>query len=173
MKNGDVMWREILAKFKRYPAQEKVVRLILERGFQVSERGRVVSGGIEIPHAQIAKELDVDRRVVDTTAAAIVEDEVLWKIFKNVRSMTFLAEVAPVMGLGVIEITPVDAAQTGLLGEVASAVAEYGLSIRQAVSDDPFFVEQPKLTIITEAKIPGDLVRLLMDIRGVRRVTVY
>jgi hypothetical protein len=167
------MWREILAKFKRYPAQEKVVRLILERGFQVSERGRVVSGGIEIPHAQIAKELDVDRRVVDTTAAAIVEDEVLWKIFKNVRSMTFLAEVAPVMGLGVIEITPVDAAQTGLLGEVASAVAEYGLSIRQAVSDDPFFVEQPKLTIITEAKIPGDLVRLLMDIRGVRRVTVY
>jgi predicted regulator of amino acid metabolism with ACT domain len=167
------MWREILAKFKRYPAQEKVVRLILERGFQVSERGRVVSGGIEIPHAQIAKELEVDRRVVDTTAAAIVEDEDLWKIFKNVRSMTFLADVAPVVGLGVIEITPVDAAQTGLLGEVASAVARYGLSIRQAVSDDPFFVEQPKLTIITEAKIPGDLVRLLMDINGVRRVTVY
>jgi predicted regulator of amino acid metabolism with ACT domain len=167
------MWREILAKFKRYPAQEKVVRLILERGFQVSERGRVVSGGIEIPHAQIAKELDVDRRVVDTTAAAIVEDEELWKIFKNVRSMTFLADVAPVVGLGVIEITPVNAVQTGLLGEVASAVAEYGLSIRQAVSDDPFFVEQPKLTIITEAKIPGELVRLLMDINGVRRVTVY
>jgi len=167
------MWREILAKFKRYPAQEKVVRLILERGFQVNERGRVVSGGIEIPHAQIAKELDVDRRVVDTTAAAIVEDEELWKIFKNVRSLTFLADVAPVVGLGVIEITPVNAAQTGLLGEVASAVARYGLSIRQAVSDDPFFVEQPKLTIITEAKIPGELVRLLMDINGVKRVTVY
>lgn len=167
------MWREILAKFKRYPAQEKVVRLILERGFQVSERGRVVSGGIEIPHAQIAKELDVDRRVVDTTAAAIVEDEELWKIFKNVRSMPFLADVAPVVGLGVIEITPVNAAQTGLLGDVASAVAEYGLSIRQAVSDDPFFVEQPKLTIITEAKIPGELVQLLMDIDGVKRVTVY
>jgi len=56
---------------------------------------------------------------------------------------------------------------------VASAVAGYGLSIRQAVSDDPYFVERPKLTIITEAKIPGDLVRLLMDINGVRRVTVY
>ncbi|UEC43257.1 MAG: hypothetical protein METHAR1v1_1240014 [Methanothrix sp.] len=167
------MWREILDKFKRYPAQEKVVRLILERGFQVSERGRVVSGGIEIPHAQIAQELEVDRRVVDTTASAIVEDELLWKIFKNVRPMTFLPEVAPVMGLGVIEITPVDAAQTGLLGEVASAVAGYGLSIRQAVSDDPYFVERPKLTIITEAKIPGDLVRILMDIQGVRRVTVY
>jgi predicted regulator of amino acid metabolism with ACT domain len=167
------MWQEILDKFRRYPAQEKVIRLILQRGLQVSERGRVVSGEIEIPHAQIAKELNVDRRVVDTTAQAIREDEDLWKIFRNVRSMTFLGEVAPVLGLGVIEITPVNAAKTGLLGDVASAVARYGISIRQAVSDDPYFVENPRLTIITEGKIPGELVRILMDIDGVRRVTVY
>jgi predicted regulator of amino acid metabolism with ACT domain len=167
------MWQEILNKFKRFPAQEKVIRLILQRGFQVNDRSRVVSGAIEIPHAQIAKELDVDRRVVDTTAMAIREDEGLWKIFRNVRSMTFLGEVAPILGLGVIEIIPVNAAKTGLLGDVASAVARTGLSIRQAVSDDPYFVEDPKLTIITEGKIPGDLVGLLMEIDGVRRVTVY
>jgi predicted regulator of amino acid metabolism with ACT domain len=167
------MWREILDKFRRLPAQEKVIRLILQRGFQVNEQGRVVSGGIEIAHAQIARELDVDRRVVDTTAIAIREDEELYKIFKNVRSMTFLGELAPVLGLGVIEITPVNAAKTGILGNVASAVARYGLSIRQAVSDDPYFVEDPKLTIITEGKIPGDLVRLLMEMDGVKRVTVY
>lgn len=167
------MWREILEKFRRFPAQEKVIRLILQRGFQVNESGRVVSGGIEIPHAQIAKELDVDRRVVDTTATAIREDEALWKVFRNVRSTTFLGDVAPVLGLGVIEITPVDAAKTGILGNVASAVASHGLSIRQAVSDDPFFVENPKLTIITEGKIPGDLVKVLMEMEGVKRVTVY
>ncbi|MCX6668795.1 MAG: amino acid-binding protein [Methanothrix sp.] len=167
------MWQEILNKFKRFPAQEKVVRLILQRGFQINDKARVVSGDIEIPHAQIARELGVDRRVVDTTAMAIREDETLWKIFHNVRSMTFLAEVAPVLGLGVIEITPVNATKTGLLGDVASAVASYGISIRQAVSDDPYFVESPKLTIITEGKIPGELVRMLMEIDGVRRVTVY
>ncbi len=167
------MWQQILDKFRRYPAQEKVIRLILARGFQINDRGRVVSGEIEIPHAQIAKELDVDRRVVDTTATSVREDEQLWKVFRNVRSMTFLGEVAPAIGLGVIEITPVDATQTGLLGEVAGAVARYGLSIRQAVSDDPYFVENPKLTIITEGKIPGDLVRLLMEVDGVRRVTIY
>ncbi len=115
----------------------------------------------------------MDRRVVDTTAMAIRDDEALWKIFRNVRSMTFLGEVAPVLGLGVIEITPVNAAKTGILGDVASAVARNGISIRQAVSDDPYFVESPKLTIITEGKIPGELVRLLMEIEGVRRVTVY
>ena len=166
------MW-EILAKFRRFPAQEKVIRLILQRGFQVSENGRVISGEIDIPHAQIAKELDVDRRVVDTTAAAIREDEELWKIFRNIRSMTFLGEVAPVLGLGVIQITPVDASKTGILGNVASAVASYGLSIRQAISDDPYFVEDPKLTIITDGRIPGDLVRLLTEIAGVKKVTVY
>jgi uncharacterized protein len=167
------MWQEILNKFKRFPAQEKVIRLILQRGFQVNNQARVVSGEIEIPHAQIAKELGVDRRVVDTTALAIREDEALWKVFKNVRSMTFLGDVAPILGLGVIEITPVNAAKTGLLGDVASSVAKNGLSIRQAISDDPYFVENPKLTIITEGKIPGDLVQLLMEIDGVRRVTVY
>jgi len=167
------MWQEILNKFKRFPAQEKVIRLILQRGFQVNDQARVVSGEIEIPHAQIAKELGVDRRVVDTTALAIRDDEALWKVFKNVRSVTFLADVAPILGLGVIEITPVNAAKTGLLGDVASSVAKNGLSIRQAISDDPYFVENPKLTIITEGKIPGDLVQLLMEIDGVRRVTVY
>ncbi len=167
------MWQEILNKFKRFPAQEKVIRLILQRGFQISDESRVVSGRIEIPHAQIAKELDVDRRVVDTTAQAIREDEDLWKIFKNVRSMTFLGDLAPILGLGVIEITPINATKAGLLGDVASAVAKNGLSIRQAVSDDPYFVESPRLTLITEGQIPGDLVRLLMEIEGVKRVTVY
>jgi predicted regulator of amino acid metabolism with ACT domain len=52
-------------------------------------------------------------------------------------------------------------------------VASYGLSIRQAISDDPYFVEDPKLTIITEGRIPGDLVRQLTEIAGVKKVTVY
>ena len=167
------MWQQILNKFRRFPAQEKVIRLILQRGFQINDRSRVVSGEIEIPHAQIAKELGVDRRVVDTTAEAIRSDEELYKIFRNIRSMIFLGDVAPVLALGVIEITPNDAARQGILGNVASAVAKYGLSIRQAVSDDPYFVESPKLTIITDGKIPGYLVKVLMEVEGVKRVTVY
>ncbi|NIA03200.1 MAG: amino acid-binding protein, partial [Nitrospirae bacterium] len=49
------MWSKILESFNKHPAQEKVIRLLLERGFQVNQDGRVVSGNIEIPHAQIAK----------------------------------------------------------------------------------------------------------------------
>lgn len=167
------MWSIIQEKFKNHPAQEKVIRMLLERGFQVNEQGRVVSGTIEIPHTQIANEIAVDRRVVDSTCETIITDETLMQIFRNVRTIPFLREVAPLLGLGVIVIAPDNAARKGLLGAVATAVAEHGIVIRQAVSDDPYLTEEPKLTIITEGKVSGELVNTLTGIKGVKSVTVY
>ncbi len=167
------MWSIIQEKFKNHPAQEKVIRLLLERGFQVNEEGRVVSGSIEIPHTQIANEIAVDRRVVDSTCETIRKEKTLLQIFRNVRTMPFLREVAPLLGLGVIVIAPDNAARKGLLGAVATAVAEHGITIRQAVSDDPYLTEEPKLTIITEGKVSGELVNTLTGIKGVKSVTVY
>lgn len=167
------MWSIIQEKFKNHPAQEKVIRMLLERGFQVNEQGRVVSGTIEIPHTQIANEIAVDRRVVDSTCETIIADKTLMQIFRNVRTIPFLREVAPLLGLGVIVIAPDNAARKGLLGAVATAVAEHGIIIRQAVSDDPYLTEEPKLTIITEGKVSGELVNTLTGIKGVKSVTVY
>lgn len=164
---------QIMDKFSGYPAQQKVVQLLLERGFQVNEEGRVVSGGIEIPHTQIAEEIHVDRRVIDATTNTILEDELLSAIFRNVHSIPSLRDVAPLLGLGVIVITPDDAGKPGILGDVASAIAEWSISIRQAVSDDPNFTEEPRLTIITDRRVPGDLVQELMSLPGVRGVTVF
>lgn len=167
------MWTIIQEKFKNHPAQEKVVRLLLERGFQVNSQGRVVSGCIEIPHTQIANEIKVDRRVVDATCETISKDEKLMQIFMNVRTIPFLRDVAPLLGLGVIVIAPDNAARKGLLGAVATAVSEHGITIRQAVSDDPYLTENPLLTVITEGKVSGELVDSLMKIKGVKSLTVY
>lgn len=167
------MWTIIQEKFKNHPAQEKVIRILLERGFQINEHGRVVSGSIEIPHTQIANDTGVDRRVVDATCETIANDAQLVAIFKNIRTMPFLREVAPLLGLGVIVISPDNAARKGLLGAVATAVAEHGIAIRQAVSDDPYLTENPLLTIITEGKVSGELVNTLTKIKGVKSVTVY
>jgi len=71
------MWAKIIEKFDKFPAQEKVIRLLIGRGFQVNSEGKVVSGGIEIPHTQIAKEGGVDRRGVDATAELVLGNEVL------------------------------------------------------------------------------------------------
>jgi predicted regulator of amino acid metabolism with ACT domain len=167
------MWSTILKKFEKHPAQEKVIRFLLERGFQVNSQGRVVSGNIEIPHTQIAREIGVDRRVVDSTCEAILLDRTLSNIFQNVHTIPFLRDVAPSLGLGVIIITPGDASKTGILGNVATAVARQGLSIRQAVTDDPYLTEKPLLTIITNTKVPGDLIEELMKIPGVKGVAVF
>ncbi len=167
------MWSIIQEKFKNHPAQEKVIRLLLERGFQINDKGRVVSGNIEIPHTQIAHDIGVDRRVVDATCETIAKDTQLVAIFRNIRTMPFLREVAPLLGLGVIVIVPDNAARKGLLGAVATAVAEHGITIRQAVSDDPYLTENPQLTIITEGKVSGELVNTLTKINGVKSVTVY
>ncbi len=166
------MWTIIQETFKNHPAQEKVIRLLLERGFQIKPPGRVVSGGIEIPHTQIANEIEVDRRVVDATCETISKDEKLMQIFQNVRTIPFLRDVAPFLGLGVIVISPDNAARKGLLGAVATAVSEHGIIIRQAVSDDPYLTENPQLTIITEGKASGDLLNSLTRIKGVKSVTV-
>ena len=167
------MWSVIKEKFKNHPAQEKVIRLLLERGFQINAQGRVVSGNIEIAHTQIANEISVDRRVVDATCEAILKDTILGQIFNNVRTIPFLRDVAQYLGLGVVVITPDDAARKGLLGAVATEVAEHGNIIRQAVSDDPYLTENPKLTIIIEGKVSGGLVKALTSIEGVQSVTVY
>ncbi len=167
------MWSVIQEKFKNHPAQEKVIRLLLERGFQINEKGRVVSGTIEIAHTQIANEIGVDRRVVDASCNAILKDTTLRQIFNNVRTIPFLRDVAGYLGLGVIIITPDDAARKGLLGAVATEVAEHGNTIRQAVSDDPYLTENPRLTIIIDGKVSGELVKALTSINGVKSVTIY
>lgn len=167
------MWTEIIKKFSHFPAQEKVIRLLLERGFQINSKGQVVSGTIEIPHTQIAKEIGVDRRVVNATTNVILGDEKLRKVFQNLHSITFLKDVAPLLGLSVMTIIPQDAQKTGILGDVASLIAKQGISIRQAVTDDPYFTEDPKLTIITHVKASGDLINALMALPSVKSITVY
>ena len=168
-----LMWNEIMKRFGAHPAQEKVVRLLLERGFQINDRGKVVSGGIEIPHTKISKEAGIDRRVVDATTQIILNDPLLKKVFLNLRSIAFLKDVAIELGFGVVVISPKSAEEVGILSDVSKAIAEYGISIRQAISDDPFFTENPKLTIVTDGLVPPNLVSELKKVNGVKSITIY
>jgi predicted regulator of amino acid metabolism with ACT domain len=166
------MWSEIIGKFKGMPSQEKVVRLLLERGFQVDEQGHVVSGKIEIPHTQIAKEVGVDRRVVDATTEMILKDDILKRVFLNIHSIASFRDVAPFLGLGVIIIGVDNAQNVGIISDVTSVISRFNLSIRQAVTDDPFFTDEPRMTVITNDVIPGELVSELRKLKSVKSVTI-
>lgn len=161
-----------MQKFEKHPAQQKVIRLLFERGFQVNEEGKVTSGKIEIPHTQLAREVGVDRRVVDSTTEAILEDPLLKSIFRKVQSIPFLRDVAPSLGLGVIIIIPDDAAHTGIIADVTGVISNHGVSIRQAVSDDPYFTNEPRLTIVTDSKVSGEVVEELLKLKSVKGVSV-
>jgi predicted regulator of amino acid metabolism with ACT domain len=167
------MWKEIMEKFEGLPSQKKVIELLLERGFQVTPEGKVASGGIEIPHTQIAHEVGVDRRVVDMTVKRILKEPKLKDVFGHIRSIAFLSEVAPFLGLSVIIIHPTDARERGILGDVAMLIAKRGFSIRQAVSDDPYLTDDPKLTIITDKNVPGELIEEIGRVKSVRGVEIY
>ena len=164
------MFDEIMEKFEGSPSQQAVIRLLLERGFSVNDEGRVVSGGIEIPNTQIAREIDVDRRVVDSTTDAILADEELRRIFQNISHLPSLMDLAPVLDLSVVTVAVRNADEPGIIAEITAILAEEGLSIRQAVSDDPEFTDEPRLYVITEEPVPGDVLRAIHDLPFVRSV---
>jgi hypothetical protein len=165
-----MMFQAIMEKFEGSPGQQAVIRLLLERGFSVNEEGRVVSGSIEIPNTQIAQEVGVDRRVVDTTTSAILADEQLEQIFRNISQIPSLMDLAPVLDLTVLTIAVQDAEKAGIVAEITTRLADRGISIRQAVSEDPEFTDEPRLHLITGDPIPGDLITELTNLPFVRSI---
>jgi predicted regulator of amino acid metabolism with ACT domain len=166
------MFDEIMRKFEGSPSQQAVIRLLLERGFSVNDEGRVVSGGIEIPNTGIAREIGVDRRVVDSTTDTILADPELRRIFQNISSIPSLMDLAPVLDLTVLTVEVDDADAPGIVARVTTLIADHDISIRQTISEDPEFTDDPRLYLVTDGDIPGDLLTKLSDLEFVRRVSI-
>ncbi|AEN06497.1 amino acid-binding protein [Halolamina sp.] len=164
------MFDEIMGKFEGSPSQQAVVRLLLERGFSINDEGRVVSGSIEIPNTQIAGEIGVDRRVVDSTTDALLADEELRRIFQNISAVPSLMDLAPMLNLTVITVEVGDADSPGLVADVTGLIAEEGLTIRQVISDDPEFADEPKLYVILDEAPSGELLKAVRELSFVRQV---
>ena len=161
---------DIMRKFEDSPSQQAVVRLLLERGFSVNEDGRVVSGGIEIPNTGIAREIGVDRRVVDATTDAILDDPELEPIFRNITAIPSLMDLAPVLDMTVLTVSVADPEASGIVAAVTGLVADHDLSIRQTISEDPEFTDDPVLYVITEDDLPGSLINEIRNLEFVRRI---
>lgn len=166
------MFDEIMRKFEDSPSQQAVIRLLLERGFSVNDEGRVVSGGIEIPNTGIAREIGVDRRVVDATTDAILADDQLRRIFQNISAIASLMDLAPVLDLTVLTVEVVDADEPGIVARVTGLLAENDVSIRQTISEDPEFTDDPVLYVVTDAELDGKLITEIRDLPFVRRLSI-
>ncbi|MFH1424338.1 MAG: amino acid-binding protein [archaeon] len=166
------MWSALKEHFKEFPAQEKVAALMLQYGLSV-KKGKVYCENIEIPALRIARALGVDRRVVNASVQTIEKTAELKKVFENLHPAAYFKDVAEKMGWSVVEIVPDDASGTGILAGVSKIIADAGISIRQAVSDDPEFAEDARLLVICERQVPSSLIQKLRKSKGVKGVTIY
>ncbi|KYH40333.1 MAG: hypothetical protein AYL32_012290 [Candidatus Bathyarchaeota archaeon B26-2] len=167
------MWKRISECLKDYPERLSVARVLVKNGLCIRD-GRVYCNEIPIPIVGISRAAGVDRRTVMKTIETIESNQELRRIFEGIRSAgTSLKEIARHLNLGVVEITPEDARLPGILARSASLLADRNISIRQAIVDDPELSPEPKLTLIAERKIPGDLIPEFLKIKGVSKVSVY
>jgi predicted regulator of amino acid metabolism with ACT domain len=166
------VWSNIKKCFEGYPQRLKVARVLVENGLCV-RKGKIYLNEIEIPPVRVARVAGVDRRTVKETLNAIKFNLEIRPIFEGLRSAGHsLKDVAKHLNLGVIEITPVNAWLPGILANSAMVLAKNKLSIRQAIVDDPELSPEPKLTLIVEKKIPGELISELLKVNGTDKILV-
>jgi predicted regulator of amino acid metabolism with ACT domain len=167
------MWNKVAKCLEGYPERLAVAKILIKNGLCI-RNGNAYCDEIMIPTLRISRAAGVDRRTVTQTVKMIQRDPELSAVFKGIRPAgTSLREIARNLNLGVVEITPVDARAPGILAQSASILADENISIRQAIVDDPELTPEPKLTLIAEKKIPGELIPRLLKVKGVSKVSIY
>jgi len=152
--------------FAGLPSQEKVAMLLLRQGIRV-QNGIAYCGDIEQSDAAIGRAAGVDRRVVRSALERISAVPELDRVFSKLRSMLLLADVAPEIDCTTVEIIPTDATMPGILAGVMDVIYRGGLSVRQAVVDDPGVRTDSHLIIVVDGRIPPELLLVMKQSRGV------
>ncbi|KAA8922951.1 ACT domain-containing protein [Thermoplasma sp.] len=169
------MWSYIYEKFSRSPSQLKIVKKMFSVGIRVAklyDEPVLMCGDIEIRPNTLAKATGTDRRSVMSVIDRIIKDETLYPVFSQLEPVANLWKASSKLGYGVIEILPESASKPGIIAGVSTIIARRGISIRQVIVDDPELVEDPKAVVVTEQKVPPDIIQELKSVEGVRAITI-
>lgn len=167
------IWNKIVTTMASHPERLKVVRTLLENGLAI-RRSRIYLNDIELPVVKVARVAQVDRRTVGETIKSIESIPELKTLFSKLGSAGIsLKGVAHDLGLGTVEILVENPSKPGIIAGATSLLSSAGISIRQAIVDDPDLVPEPKLVLIGDRPVPGDLVTKLREIPGVVKVSLY
>ena len=167
------MWRTIVEHLSESPQRLKVAEAIVRHGFHVESPGVIKCGDIRIPLKSLGNALGIDRRTVRATTEDICEDDELCEFFSLLRPAgPSLERVREVLGYGVVTIFVESPDSPGIISEVTSMIAGYGIPIRQVLAEDVAIYQDPCLKVITEEPLPGRVIETLADIKGVRKVII-
>jgi len=164
------MWEKIVEKFERYPSQIAVVREFLRLGISV-KNGKAYCGNIELVPTKIADAVGVDRKVVMMAIQNIEKDEELKRVFSSLKPVANIADVARLLGFGVLEVYA-DSQKVGIVAGISSVLARENICIRYILAEDPEISVESKLTVVTDTKIPGKLVDEFLAVDGVKKIVI-
>jgi len=77
------------------------------------------------------------------------------------------------IGFGVLVISAYDPEEPGIIASVSRVISDFDINIRQAIVDDPEFSEEPKLYIITEEPLPGEILPKIKELKNIKSITIY
>ncbi len=167
------MWEKIESAAQGFPERLRVLKTLLENGLAI-RNGKLYLNQIEIPTLKLARAVGLDRRTVKETVNMISSNPELSELFSGLQPAgVSLRGVAKQLGLGVAEITVEDPSRPGILAGASSILSAAGISIRQALVDDPELTPDPKLVLIGERPLPGNIISDLLKLPGVAKVSVY
>jgi predicted regulator of amino acid metabolism with ACT domain len=167
------MWRKIVEHFKEYPGRLEVAQCIIRSGFRVESPGVVKCKAIRIPLKSIGDALNIDRRTVRATTEDICDNPDLFAFFSSLLPAgPSLEKASRVLGYGVVTILVESPENPGILSNVTSTIAGYGIAIRQVLAEDVQIYKEPCLKVITEEQLPGRVIETLAAIDGVSRVII-
>ncbi len=139
---------------EEYPERLKVARVLVENGLSIKD-GKIFLNQIEIPPVRIARVAGVDRRTVNETLSVIKANRELRLIFEEIRPAGHsLKEIAKHLNLESSKSPLTTPKHQGILANSATILTDAGLSIRQAIVDDPELSPEPKLTLDRREKNP-------------------
>ncbi|TXT55747.1 MAG: hypothetical protein BAJATHORv1_30127 [Candidatus Thorarchaeota archaeon] len=172
-----IMWEEISEFFKDSPQRLQVAQAIIRHGFKITGKGRIQCRSVKIPLKSLADALDIDRRTVRATTEDICsgtsEAKKLFEFFSRIEPAgPSLEKVSEVLGHGFITIYVKSPENPGIVSEVTSTIAGYGIPIRQVIAEDMEIYPEPCLKVITDEPLKGAIIENLTEISGVSRVII-
>jgi len=108
--------------------------------------------------------------VVNATTDAILDDDELRRIFRNISAVPSLLDLAPVLDLTAVTVSVRAADESGIVSRVTAAIADRDIPIRQVLSEDPEFTDEPRLYVITDEALPGELINEIRAMPFVRAI---
>ncbi len=166
------MWTNIRKEFERQVVRPEIVRKMIECGMRVSDDEKIYVDDVEVDYTAVANALDVDRRVVKSTAQQIRQNRYLYSLFSKTRPLgTSLVDVVSHLGYTAI-IIEADPKSPGVMAGVAEILARHGMVVRQAVAEDPEMVPDAKMTLVVAGQLTGQALEELNGLKVVRSIKI-